>query len=406
MCIRDRLDNGATSPTTYAFGPFNKTTGAYENYTDATSATVTSGIGYRAATNIGTTLAFTGTQSSSASVSVAVSNSGPAFEEWNLIGNPYPSYINVQDFLNNSSNAALLDETNVGIYGYDGDASNGWTILNLSNTTSSSVITPGQGFFVAAEADGNIEFTTSMRRTGTSNDFIPGRNAELIYVMLQLNSNTAEFKTDFYFNTNSSLGLDPGYDSGIWGDAAPDFSIYSHLVEDNTGSEFAIQSLNSSDLSDVTIPLGVNANQGEQLTFSIADSTLPESVNVYLDDMVANTSTLLNNSNYVITPNTNLSGTGRFFLRTSEDALSTIDNSLDTLNIFILNSSKELIVSGQLKENTALDLFDIQGRKIASTQLDNNTLENRIDMSHLSAGVYIVTVVNNGQHKTQKVILK
>ena len=329
-----------------------------------------------------------------------------AFEEWNLIGNPYPSYINVQDFLNNSSNAALLDETNVGIYGYDGDASNGWTILNLSNTTSSSVITPGQGFFVAAEADGNIEFTTSMRRTGTSNDFIPGRNAELIYVMLQLNSNTAEFKTDFYFNTNSSLGLDPGYDSGIWGDAAPDFSIYSHLVEDNTGSEFAIQSLNSSDLSDVTIPLGVNANQGEQLTFSIADSTLPESVNVYLDDMVANTSTLLNNSNYVITPNTNLSGTGRFFLRTSEDALSTIENSLETLNIFALNTSKEIVVSGLLKEQTNLILYDIQGRQVFVSELDTTSLDNRIDVSSLSGGVYIVSVDSNSQKKTQKIVLK
>ncbi|WP_040247613.1 T9SS type A sorting domain-containing protein [Psychroserpens mesophilus] len=400
------LDDGNVGPTTYAFAPFDKTTGDFENYTDATVTNIDGGRGYRVATDAGTTLAFTGPESPLTTTTIAISIAGPEFEEWNLIGNPYPAYLNVQDFLNNTANAALLDETSVGIYGYDGDASNGWTIYNLSNTTPSTLITPGQGFFVAAESSGNIEFTTTMRRTGSTEDFIVGRNAELVYLMLQLSTNTSNFKTDFYFNANATLGLDAGYDTSVWGYVAPSFSIYSHLVEDNTGSELAIQSLNSSDLSEVTIPLGVNASQGEQLTFSILDSTLPESVNVYLDDVVANTTTLLNNSDYIITPATNLSGTGRFFLRTSEDALSTIENSFDAINIFALNNSRELVVSGHLKDNTMLELFDIQGRKIWATKLDHITLENRIDVSNLSAGVYVVNVQNNGQEKTQKVIIK
>ena len=150
----------------------------------------------------------------------------------------------------------------------------------------------------------------------------------------------------------------------------------------------------STNLSDVSIPLGVKANQGEQLTFSIADMTLPASVNVYLEDVVTNTVTLLNNSEYVITPTTALSGTGRFYLRTAEGALSTIENNLDNLTIFALNSSKELVISGQLKENTVLNLFDIQGRIVLSTNLDNTNLDNRIDTSSLSGGVYIVTVKN------------
>lgn len=400
------LDDGETGPTTYAFGPFDKSIGDFVNWTsDDTFGIGPPGSGFRVATDSGETLAFTGFINNGL-VSTSISNSGPAFEEWNLIGNPYPSYINAQDFLNNTANAALLDETNVGIYGYDGDASDGWVIYNLSNTTASTVVAPGQGFFVAAEANGNIEFTSTMRRTGTSDDFIPLRNAELTYVMLQLNSGTKNFKTDFYFNANASLGLDPGYDSGVWGGSAPEFAIYSHLVQDNAGSEFAIQSLNSTDLSDVIIPLGVNANQGEQITFSILETTLPDTINVYLEDVVANTSTLLNNSNYVMTPTTALSGTGRFFLRTTEDALSTIDNSLDTLTIFALNNSKELVINGQLETNASLTVYDIQGRVILNTKLDHTIPQNRIDTSALSDGVYAVTVQNNTQQKSQKVIIK
>lgn len=400
------LDDGNVGPTTYAFAPFDKTTGDFENYTDATVTNIDGGRGYRVATDAGTTLAFTGPESPLTTTTIAISNAGPEFEEWNLIGNPYPAYLNVQDFLNNTANAALLDETTVGIYGYDGNASNGWTIYNLANTTAATSITPGQGFFVAAEADGNIEFNTSMRRTGTADDFISGRNSDFTYVMLQLASATNEFKTDFYFNDNSSLGLDPGYDARVWGDSAPDFALYSHLVENNNGDQLAIQSLGSSDINDVTIPLGVHANQGEQLTFSILDSTLPESINVYLEDTVTNTTTLLNSSDYVITPNTNLSGTGRFFLRTSEDALSTTENNFHTLQIFASNSTKELIINGQLTEGSTLEVYDIQGRRVLSTQLDDSSLNNRINTSILSAGVYVVNVQDNTQQKSQKVIIK
>ena len=224
--------------------------------------------------------------------------------------------------------------------------------------------------------------------------------------MLQLSSSTETYKTDFYFNSNATLGLDPGYDATLWGGNAPSFSIYSHLVDGDMGDAMAIQTLGSTDIMDVTIPLGVNANQGEQITFSILESSLPANVKVYLDDTVANTSTLLNNSDYVITPTTDLSGTGRFFLRISEDALSTIENSLDSIDIFTLKSSDELVVSGQLLDDTMLDLYDIQGRKVMTVELDSALLQNRINVSSINAGIYLATVRNNSQEKTKKVVIE
>ena len=399
------LLDGGGSPIVYAFAPFDKTTGDYENYNTNTVATLTSGTAYRVATDAGETIAFNGTIPTG-TITSAVSNSGPDFAEWNLIGNPYPSYLNVQDFLNNATNGALFDPANVAIYGYDGSASNGWTVLNLANTTTSTSMTPGQGFFVAAQSNGSMEFTASMRRTGNSDDFILGRNEGLVYLMLQLSSSTETYKTDFYFNSNATLGLDPGYDATLWGGNAPSFSIYSHLVDGNTGAAMAIQTLGSTDIMDVTIPLGVNANQGEQLTFSISEMSLPESVNVYLDDTVTNISTLLNSNDYVITPSVDLVGTGRFYLRMSEDALSITENTLDQLNIYTLKDAKQLVVNGQLQENTTLNLYDIQGRQVLSTELDSTSLENRIDVSQLSGGVYVVNVQNDTQQKSQKVIIR
>ena len=401
-----------TENTLYLFGPFDKATGTYLTYSNTETATLEPGVGYRAASNDNNTFTFVGLDNLN-DVSIDIVNSGPNNAEWNLIGNPYPAYLNVQQFLLHDvggvANFQLFDAPTAAIYGYDGSALNGWTIYNLATITASTVIAPGQGFFVSADATNsslyNLEFTPEMRSAGTSDDFIVGRNSQLTYLKLNLNTTAESFSTDFYFNTNASAGFDLGYDAQVWGGVVPEFGIYSHLVEDNAGLSIALQTLNISDLADTSIPLGIHANQGEQLTFSIANSTLPESVNIYLDDVVANTSTLLNNSDYVMTPNTNLSGTGRFFLRTSEDALSTFENNLSKLTIYAINNSNDIVVNGRLENHTQLDLHTIQGRLVMRVKLDNAVLQNHIDVSSLQKGVYIVNIYNNTQQKTQKVII-
>lgn len=406
------LNNG----TLYLFGPFDKTTGQYVTYAGSATTPLEAGIGYRAGTTDNGTVTFTGTAENT-TISIDIINSGPtepAEQEWNLVGNPYPSYLNVQAFFNHEvstgvPNLALFNPTTAAIFGYDGDATDGWVIYNLATTTSSTVIAPGQGFFVSANAVNvaayDLEFTPAMRRTGTSDDFIAGRNAELVYLKLNLSSATNASKTEIYFNTNASLGFDLGYDTKVWGDTPTEFAIYSHLVQDNTNDAMALQTLHSTDVSNATIPLGVNANQGEQLTFSIADMNVPASVKVYLEDVVTNTVTLLNTSDYIITPATPIHGTGRFFLRTSDEALSTIENNLDTINIIALNRSKELVVSGQLQEQTLLSLYDIQGRNVLTVALNSDTLKNRIDVSNINQGVYVATVKHKDNIKTQKLVI-
>ncbi len=90
----------------------------------------------------------------------------------------------------------------------------------------------------------------------------------------------------------------------------------------------------------------------------------------------------------------------------TEDTLSTNENDLDILNIFVLNRSKELIVSGQLQENTRLDVYDLHGRKVLSTELDSSIVQNRINLASLSGGVYVVNLQNEMGQKSQKVVIK
>src|SRR5690606_10876516 len=151
----------------------------------------------------------------------------------------------------------------------------------------------------------DIVFTPSMRRTDSTDDFVPGRLSENTNVHLKLQAaiGTSTYKTDFYFNDNSTSGYDARYDASVFGSNAANKSMYSHLVQNNTGVDMAIPSLAYTALgSDISVPLGINVPQGQQVTVSIAESNLPPTIDVYLEDAVNNSFTLLNTNEYVFTP--------------------------------------------------------------------------------------------------------
>ena len=404
--------------TVFLFGPYDKTTGSYLTYADTETATLDAGVGYRAASDDNGTFTFTGT-ANNGTISNAITYGGPTEFEWNLVGNPYPSYLNVQAFLNHDvdpgagvvTNLQLMNSGTAAIYGYDGDALNGWTVYNLANTTASTVIAPGQGFYVSADPTNaplyDLEFTPAMRTTGTTDDFIAGREAAGTLIYFKLNASTASdgYDTEVYFNPLATLGFNFGFDAELFNN--PAFVLYTELVEWVSGNptQIALQTINTDDLADTTIPLGLRVGQGEQVTFSLTENTLPATTEVFLDDTEENIITPLHTIDYVFTPATAIDGTGRFFIRVFDETLSTTENSFNYISISAINKSKEIVVRGQLKEDTTLTLFDIQGRQVLSTQLDSSSISNHVDTSNLGAGVYIVNINNNEHNKSQKVVI-
>lgn len=392
----------------FLFGPFEKPTNSYITYSNTETAKLTASKGYRAASTDNSTFAFTGLVTTK-DVSAQVFISGSTTPEWNLIGNPYPSYIKLSDFL--SLNNSKFNADRAGIYGYDGDASNGWTIWNqaYSDANPNAKIAPGQGFLVGTNTDGTtFDFTPEMRVTGNTDDFIAGRQQSTSISHLQLLlSNTSNFyKTDFYVTDNATLGQDANYDSEIFG-IAPSFALYSHLIEDNLNKAIGIQSIGNTKLENVIIPLGVHLQGGEQATFSISATTFSNSINVYLEDRETNTFTELNSADYTFTSDVELEGIGRFYLRFQEESTLGIANSeLLGVEIYTNNTSKTIVLKGILGANSQLLIYDLQGRLIKVESLEMNNNMQIIDVSHLNTGIYVVKLSNDLQEKVQKIIIK
>ena len=400
-----------------AYGPYDTVIGEYVNYDTVLNAgtVLESGVGYRAATIDGNRLIYSGTPLSTDVLDVAISDSEES-KAWNLIGNPYSSYMDFDTFFN--ANLSQFESTGafLAVYGYDGSATNGWTVWNLATIADNAVtelIAPGQGFFVkSAVGGGLVDYTTSMRRTGSSDDFILGRNADnplnVALSTLNLSSDSNNANTSIYFIEGTTRGLDPGYDAGSYRGASGDFSIFTNLVEENEGLDMQIQSLDYNDFNDVIIPLGIKATAGTALTISLGDnSTVPANVNIYLEDTLQNTVTLLNTSDFTFTPSIDMVGTGRFFLRYSADTLSIGSNDIiDQLIVYTNENHEDIIIKGVLDSATTSVLYDIHGRVVLSQDLEQISLTNTIDVSTLSSGVYIIQISNTSKTKTQKIIIK
>ncbi|MCK8481874.1 T9SS type A sorting domain-containing protein [Psychroserpens algicola] len=391
----------AASGLIRAFAPYNTTAGAYQNYDIINNATtvIESGVGYRVATVDGSTLTFSGLVRTDDVLDIPISDAASG-DAWNLIGNPYPSYLEFDTFFN--LNKSQFDgASHRAIYGYDGDASDGWTVWNQATIDSPAItelIAPGQAFFVKAKPGGGlIDFTTSMRCSGTSDDFILGRttlSAHHGHIKLNMSSGSSSYSTDFYFNSNASDGFDPGYDAALYGEPSS-FSIYSHLVENNTGTAFAIQSLNPDAMYDIAVPLGINATQGQEITISITETDMPNTIDIYLEDTVANTLTLLNTNDFVFTPSTDLSGTGRFFLRFESDVLHVAQSTLEILSIYNNTQDRTIVISGELQQGTTGKLYNMSGQLVLSNALNSATTQNNINVSALSTGIYMLELSNS-----------
>tara|TARA_B110000046_G_C13002156_1_gene402683 strand:+ start:168 stop:914 length:747 start_codon:yes stop_codon:yes gene_type:complete len=248
-----------------------------------------------------------------------------------------------------------------------------------------------------------------MQTTGNADDFILGKqkSKNIALSKLRLSSATKLASTDIYFIEGTTRGLDLGYDAATYADSSTDFSIFSNLVADNSASAMAIQSLDYKDFNDVVVPLGINAKSAE-ITISIDNlaTTLPADINVYLEDRVTDTFTLLTSTDYTFTPSADLEGVGRFYLHYTAKALAIENNNFNYIQIYNTISPREITVKGILKSDATAVLYDVNGRLVLRQKLKQTSTTHRIDASILSVGLYLIKVFNDHEVKTQKLFIQ
>ncbi|CAM1354368.1 T9SS type A sorting domain-containing protein [Tenacibaculum insulae] len=417
----------ATSGNKYSMATYNNAlaTNRYVYYTnsagtnDITGLTFdysNSGKGYSMKPGTSQNVTFTG-KIFVANWGVTLSDGSAMGNKWNLLGNPYTTNVNINSSAGTdnllTTNAATLDPSKVALYVWDSSTSS-YDIINQAS--DATYLKPTQGFFVeaatAGPSVGNIfNFTTAMQTTNR----VIAAGSSSVRGATQLNTKQSvkvfltegevTKSTEIKYLNNTSLGLDIGYDAGVFSATDTSFNIYTHLLKSDNKTNFALQCLPKSNHKDMVIPLGINAKMGSKIVLSAKSSGLPSNMKVYLEDKLNNSFTRIDNESYKTTLNTAANGVGRFYLHTSVSKPSNeVPNLLPSeLKMFMADNSLKVLTK-EINQKATIKVFNLLGKQVF-TKTFNSKGSNDIVLPTISAGVYILDLTTEKEGTLNKKIV-
>lgn len=363
---------------------------------------------------------------------------------WNLIGNPYPSAINADDFF-----AANTDIGAIYFWSQNtppSSVANGNETLNFSDADYAMIngtmetaggdgniparaIPSGQGFFVSYPdtatpistsgniSQGNVVFNNAMRLATTTDNNLFFRSSNMKKqsfssvnkLWLNLSSGSGRFNQIGIGYVNGATNND----DGLFYDATKNISIYTkstiYSLIDDTPKKFSIQGKETSSLdANEVIKLGFYTSESNSInhTFSIDkfQGDFLTNNSIYLKDNLQNVIHNLSKSDYTFTSETGEFNT-RFEIVFSNKTLSntitnTNKNHLSIINLGSNNMQFKITNTATIKSVT---IFDISGRLLYD--LKGKTSIETYYLPKLKSSVYIARVILNDNTVINKKIM-
>lgn len=391
-----------TGGSVIGIATYNNSTLSWDYLTINSTGTLTSGKGYSTLLDAAGNISFTGTLPVT-DVGIAITTNINGF---NLVGNPYPSFIAANNNANtthnllkvNATDKDYLTEATIWLWN---QATTSYDQINQAHTTH---IAPGQGFFVSSNGNHTFSITEAMQSHQGTDTFQKSTNIRP-EVQLILTNGTKIRNADIFYIDGKTTGFDNGYDSSIFGGSSHSFAVYTEAVANGTGKKLGTQSLPNTNLESMVIPVGVIAAVNAEITFSAEVLNLPDGIKVLLEDRSTNTFTRLDevNSEYKVTLSEGANGIGRFYMHTTSSVLNTTEINLENISIYKTNSSTLRIV-GLSQGKSTFKLFDVLGKQVVHTTFESDGVSD-ITLPKLPAGIYIVQLENKAGKLNKKIVL-
>ena len=357
------------------------------------SISSTSGVGYSMKRSADGTVGFTGTINTADVNGVAVSASASDFV---LLGVPYTAYMSSKTFLEANTN---LDQSQIWVWE---QGTTGGNYIVGTALADDFILAPGQGFFVKKATTGNTVNFAESNQQANADTFKKSSRTE---VKILMNDGINDRFAKMYYLNNVTKGYDLGYEGETFGGVETNFDIFSHLVAEDEGKKYQVQSLPISEMESTIVPLGLKVGADQEVTISAETLNLPTGLKVYIEDRLTNIFTRLDeaNSNYKVQVP---SGTteGRFYLHTNSEALSTDTALLNSISIYKLNATTLRIVG--LQDGKAnVKLFNLLGKQVMTSNFNTKGVK-ELTLPNLSMGVYIVQLETVNGKLNKKIVLE
>lgn len=354
------------------------------------------------------TVQFTGTLNTGSlnfSLSKNTSGFGSQFDGWNLVGNPYPSAIDL-DLVNATGLA------NAAFYFFEDDGSSSYNNYcyyipslpgspypGIAVNSRSKEIPANMAFFVKAENDGTIfQLDNSVRVHSRENINKKNETYHSNLLRLSLNSSNQRDETVVRLIPEATAAFDGLLDAIKLPNPQVEIAQLYSLSE--TAEVFAINSLPSIE-EDLVVPLGVTIT--EQGTHSISfDEINFENTNVFLRDrQLGNVVNLKDLNAYEFF---SLSGD---FKQRFEIVFSKKNQiqEIAAAEIQVIGGKQKVQIDFRngVYNNSIVHVFDASG-KLISTKYIND--EPWVEMQvNGSGGIYLITVKNETTEHSQQVLV-
>ncbi len=407
----------------YQYIPTGTTTPTAYSSIDPSTNSFSAGNGYliRAENTMPSTITswngkFTGTPYNGRT-NINIINGGTGLG-YNLIGNPYPSPLNIQEFIvgnTNTIDGTLYFWTNTnaptgGVY-----TLNNFATRNLTGGTAAvngslipdTYVQTGQGFYINSLATGPMYFTNSMRNK-TSNNLFVNRNASTV----SLNN---EEKHRFWLNLsetdkshnqvligyteNATNDFDLGYDGKLLNNGSS--SIYSLLNDES----YVIQAKGLPFTDEDIVPLGFKTENVGTFIISLGDfdGLFEQNQTIFLKDKSNGIVQNLNEGNYTFN-----SAIGefnnRFEIVYKNSLLSNSENIFNDNSVLVFENNNILNVNSSNTNIKLIKVYDTLGRLLI-TQNNINNQEHQIKSLKKTNTVLLLQIEDiNGKTVKKKVI--
>ena len=378
------------------------------------------------------TATFLGEPNNETSAGTSTIPLSDAGNNYNLIGNPYPSNLDLLALYGDADNTSKFysgaDEMPTAYFwdntsnkdlnqvgsSYASYSQNNYALLNLTSGTGTpaprigavkqpnGIVKPGQGFIIrAAESAGNLTLKNSFRTTAVKKGSTDG-----VYYRSEPET-TDRYWLKLTTPTSMNIVIAVGYyaaadnaferfDSTVFSEAASE-NIYS-LSSD--AKKLAIQGKKGTFSQEDVVPLGLKTFTpgSQQISLEGKEGNF-ESQPIYLKDKVLNTITNLSQGPYVFSSIKGIED-NRFEI-IYKDNLVLGSNSSQKSEFTVYRDGKSYVIKSS-KSLGKIELYDLSGRMISTNYTEQKSFS--IDSETLPNGVFIIKVENSGDLKTKKII--
>ncbi len=331
---------------------------------------------------------------------------------FNLVGNPYPSNLNLDTFYtansarilntfyfwDNTSNSVTTQggttTTNIGYATYN-PLTQAWVPApNISTVPTGNIAPVGQAFFVktlSSSVDTSLSFTNEMRVATAATFFNKNNSSTEGKFWLRLNSsyNTSNTMAVAYINVASD-SFD-NYDSKAMATGSDAFYTFADT------QKLIIQGKADFDINDI-VPVGAKHFENGNFTISLVqkEGIFNNGQAIYLHDKELGTYTNLQNQAYSFAANTG-EFENRFEIVYKLNVLSTSEVQKDTLEVY--RDGEDFYVRNN-KNIETVEVFDATGRKIHDIKENSKLVRIKLD----DKGLYILKAISEGKEYIKKLI--